>query len=70
MYYNIFMRYHNKLNNVAPMIAQAYSNGWTMKELAKTHGVSITTIRKLLNKLQVKIRPPGPRTKEDKLDAE
>jgi transposase-like protein len=53
-----------KLAAVQDEVIEAYKNGSTMTEIAKLHDASAGTIRNILDKAKVEIRPRGRRKKE------
>lgn len=57
-------RIRSKLSHVREEISVAYANGLTLRELAKIHNVSPSTIRNLLISNDKPRRKPGRRKKQ------
>lgn len=54
----------NKLAAVGSMVIEGYKNGMTLRQLGDLHDVSQASIRNLLKKNSVDLRPRGRRKKE------
>ncbi len=58
-------RYLRKLESVSEQIIIGYGKGLTLSDIAETHGVSIGTVRNLLQAHRVDRRPRGPKMSEE-----